>query len=109
MKKTEEEKKATMVILGTIVILLIIIIVPLAFLNNKSEKNNTKFPGYEYIDITQKKLADKNSYNEIKTSLEGNTLFKSEYIAFISFLSAIGDSDCATIIPFGFKAFLTFV
>lgn len=76
MKKTEEEKKATMVILGTIVILLIIIIVPLAFLNKKSDKDNTKFPGYEYIDITQKKLVDKNSYNEIKTSLEGNTLFK---------------------------------
>lgn len=54
MKKTEEEKKATMVILGTIVILLIIIIVPLAFLNKNSDKNNTKFPGYEYIDITQK-------------------------------------------------------
>ena len=76
MKKTEEEKKATMVILGTIVILLIIIIVPLAFLNKKSDKDNAKFPGYEYIDITQKKLADKNSYNEIKTSLEENTLFK---------------------------------
>lgn len=76
MKKNEEEKKATIVILGTLIILVLIIIIPLAFLSKKSEKNDSKFPGYEYIDITQEKLSDKEKYNEIKTSLEGNSLFK---------------------------------
>ena len=76
MKKSEEEKKATIVILGTLIILVLIIIIPLAFLSKKSEKNDSKFPGYEYIDITQEKLADKEKYKEIKTSLEENSLFK---------------------------------
>lgn len=75
MKNTEEQK-ATKIILGTAIVLLIIIIIPLAFLNKKTEKNNPTFPGYEYIDITQKKLGNKDKYNEIKTSLENNTLFK---------------------------------
>ena len=76
MKKNEEEKKATIVILGTLIILVLIIIIPLAFLSKKSEKNDSKFPGYEYIDITQEKLADKENYKEINTSLEEISLFK---------------------------------
>lgn len=71
-----EEKKATKVILGIALGLIVIIVIPLAFLNNTSQKSDPKFPGYEYIDITQKKLADKEKYNEIKNALEGNTLFK---------------------------------
>lgn len=71
-----EDKKATKVILGAAIALLVIIIIPLAFLNKKASAKDSRFPGYEYIDITQKKLANKEKYNEIKNSLENSTLFK---------------------------------
>lgn len=71
-----EEQKATKIILGVSIALIVIIIIPLAFLNKKADKTDSKFPGYEYIDITQKKLADKEKYNEIKESLEKSTLFR---------------------------------